>query len=117
MVRKKVCLREGENYKLSVSRKTHISIVLCVIVFCCMSLLRTHFFCNSAEQPALHGGGVPFHLVLAKTPTLNNCSHSEVGRGVLMGSVRKCVCAFIRESACVDGRVCLCVCDEGTLLT
>lgn len=71
--------------------KPDISDVLCVNVFCCMLPLRTHFFCNSAEQSALHGGGVPFHLVLAKTPTLNNRSHSEAGRESLIGSVRKCV--------------------------
>lgn len=68
---------------------------------------------NSLEQSVLHCGGVPFHLVLAKTPTLNNCSHCEVGSDPLMGSDRKCVCAHISEFACMHGRAC----DKGILLT
>lgn len=96
-------------------RESRISVVLCVIVFCGTFPLRTHFYCNSAEQSALHGGGVPFHLVLAKTPTLNNCSHSEVGREALMRSVGKCDFALTLGS--LPASVCVCVCDEGITLT
>lgn len=41
-------------------------------------------YCDCAAQSARRGGGVPFHLALAKTPTLNNCRHCEVGREASM---------------------------------
>lgn len=78
--------------------KSYVSVVLCVIVFCGASPLRTRSYCFPAEQSALRGG-VPFHLVLAETPTLNNCSHSGVEREALAGSV----------GTCVSASVCVCV--------
>ncbi len=65
MERENVCSRERSG------QISDISVVLCFIVFCRTFPLSADFDCDSAEQAALHGGDVPFHLVLAETPTLN----------------------------------------------
>lgn len=106
--------RSSDNWEENVWRRERIrkknftsASFLCVIVLCGAFPLRTHFYCDSAEQAALHGGDVPFHSVLAKTPTLNNCSHSEVGREALMGSVRKCVLVLTLGSLRACESVCV----------
>ncbi len=91
--RENVCSRERSG------QISDISVVLCFIVFCRTFPLSADFDRDSAEQAALHGGDVPFHLVLAETPTLNYDS----GDGI---SQKSCVCAHTGGSV----RTCVCVC-------